>query len=71
MYEINQNIPLSPIDYIFTGEGSQPITFAFYYPEKQDEEKLKNSLEESLKYFTVLKSRLKIISETDLVFDIY
>ncbi|MGA7839032.1 MAG: acyltransferase [Ignavibacteriaceae bacterium] len=70
MYEINQNIPLSPIDYIFTGEGSQPITFAFYYPEKQDEKKLRNSLEESLKYFTVLKSRLKIISVTDSVFDI-
>jgi len=24
-------LPLSPVDYIFTGEGLQPTTFAFLY----------------------------------------
>ena len=59
MNEVNQTVPFSPIDYIFTGTGSQPITFAFYYSEKQSEEKLISSLNEALKHFTILKSRLK------------
>ena len=70
MNEFNQTFPFSPIDYIFTGTGSQPITFAFYYPEKQSEEKLISSLNEALKHFTILKSRLKRISKTNFVFDI-
>lgn len=70
MGEQNKYISLSPIDYIFTGAGSQPITFGFYYPEKQDPGKLKDSLNEALKYFTVLKSRLKQTSENEFVFDI-
>ena len=71
MNELNQTIPLSPVDYIFTGAGSQPITFAFYYPEKQNEGKLRDSLNEALKHFRVLKSKLKRISGTSFVFDIY
>ena len=63
-------ISLSPVDYIFTGAGSQPITFGFYYPEKQDADKLKESLNEAIKYFTVLKSSLKQISEKDFAFEI-
>ena len=70
MKELNQTISLSPIDYIFTGAGSQPITFAFYYPEKQNEEKLISGLNETLKHFAILKSKLKRISETSFVFDI-
>jgi len=70
MNELNQSIPLSPVDYVFTGAGSQPITFAFYYPEKQSEEELRSSLNEALKHFTILKSRLKRISKTNFVFDI-
>lgn len=64
------SIPLSPIDYIFTGAGSQPVTFGFYYPEKQDAAKLKESLDEALKNFTVLKSRLQQISEKEFEFEI-
>jgi NRPS condensation-like uncharacterized protein len=70
MKKLNQNIPLSPVDYIFTDAGSQPITFGFYYLENQDENILKQSLQEALKHFIVLKSRLERISDTDFVFDI-
>src|SRR3972149_6461055 len=63
-------ISLSPVDYIFTGAGSQPITFAFYYPAKQGQDKLKFSLNETLKHFSVLQSQLKRISDHEYVFDI-
>ncbi|MFC2123772.1 acyltransferase [Bacteroidota bacterium] len=51
-------IPLTPVDYIFTGPGSQPITFAFEFPGKIETELLKNSLFETLKVFPPISSKL-------------
>ncbi|HEX9971314.1 MAG TPA: acyltransferase, partial [bacterium] len=62
------SIPLSPVDYIFTGIGSQPITFAFSYPNKFDPDALRGSLHETLNYFPIVRSRLNKISETDYEF---
>jgi len=63
-------IPLSPVDYIFTGVGSQPITFAFSYSNKFDPEVLRNSLDETLEHFPILSSQLRKISENDYEFQI-
>ena len=60
---MSQIIPLSPIDHVFTGTGSYPIEFIFYYPGILDEGQLRKSLEESLLYFPVISSRLIKISE--------
>ncbi|NIM14971.1 MAG: hypothetical protein GTO45_23645 [Candidatus Aminicenantes bacterium] len=62
--------PLSPVDYIFTGVGSQPITFAFSYNQILDPGLLKKSLHETLNYFPILRSKLVRISETDYEFHI-
>ncbi len=59
------SIPLSPVDYIFTGEASQPITFAFSYRKKIDPELLKKSLKATLGYFPILQCQLHKISESD------
>ena len=61
-------IPLSPVDYIFTGMGSQPITFAFSYQNKFDPDVLKNSLNETLNYFPILPQDLKIEIVASVVF---
>ncbi|MGD2091207.1 MAG: acyltransferase [Candidatus Aminicenantes bacterium] len=62
--------PLSPIDYIFTGVGSQPITFAFSYDKILAPDLLKKSLDETLKYFPLLQSKLAKISNTNYEFHI-
>ena len=59
---------LSPIDYVFTGVGSQPITFAFSYPKRINADTLRTSLNEALKYFPILQSQLNKISDTDYEF---
>ena len=61
---------LSPVDYIFTGTASQPITFAFFYSHQFDNKKLVESLNEALVYFPILKSKLKKISEYDYEYHI-
>jgi NRPS condensation-like uncharacterized protein len=61
---------LSPVDYIFTGAASQPITFAFFYSHRFDHKKLIESLNEALVYFPILKSKLKKISEYDYEYHI-
>jgi shikimate O-hydroxycinnamoyltransferase len=60
--------PLTPVDYIFTGVGSQPITFALYYPKTLDPQALQTSLKETLAHFPILGSQLKKISEDDCEF---
>ena len=65
-----KTIPLSPVDYIFTGVGSQPITFAFSYQNIIDPDVLQKSLSETLDYFPILRSRLNKISENDYEFQI-
>jgi shikimate O-hydroxycinnamoyltransferase len=62
--------PLSPVDYIFTGVGSQPISFAFSYNKKLDPDLLKKTLNETLNYFPILRSQLVKISKTDYEFHI-
>lgn len=62
--------PLTPVDYIFTGIGSQPITFAFSYQAKLDADVLKNSLNQTLEHFPILSSQLQAISETDFEYQI-
>lgn len=64
------NIPLSPIDYIFTGTGSQPITFAFFYPTTLDPDVLQTSLREALEYFPILRSQLNKLTQKDYGFHI-
>ncbi|MFB0566256.1 MAG: acyltransferase [Candidatus Aminicenantaceae bacterium] len=60
--------PLSPVDYIFTGVGSQPITFCFYYNKNLDPDLLRKGLNETLNYFPILRSKLVKISKTDYEF---
>lgn len=62
--------PLNPVEYIFTGAGSQPITFAFSYDQILDPALLEKSLDETLKYFPMLRSKLVQISNTDYKFHI-
>jgi len=62
--------PLSPVDHIFTGVGSQPITFAFSYNQVLDPGLLEKSLHETLSYFPILRSKLVKISKTDYEFHI-
>jgi NRPS condensation-like uncharacterized protein len=63
-------VPLSPVDYIFTGAGSQPVTFAFSYRVTMDPNVLRNSLQKTLAHFPVLRSQLQRIFENDLEFRI-
>jgi NRPS condensation-like uncharacterized protein len=62
--------PLIPVEYIFTGVGSQPITFAFSYNKILDPGLLEKSLNGTLKYFPILGSKLVKISKTDYEFHI-
>ncbi len=61
----SQSFPLSPVDYIFTGEASQPITFAFYFPDRMDPQVLLKSLDETLEFFPILRSQLRKTSDND------
>ncbi|MGB8952599.1 MAG: acyltransferase [Candidatus Aminicenantales bacterium] len=63
-------LPLSPVEYVFTGVGSQPITFAFLYLNRLDPDMLRNSLNKVLDDFPLLRSQLKRISEKDYEFHV-
>ncbi|MFC2162026.1 acyltransferase [Acidobacteriota bacterium] len=58
-----KTIPLTPVDYVFTGVGSQPITFVFYFSKRIHSFALKKSLDEALDVFSVLRSQLRRKSE--------
>ncbi|MCK5467178.1 MAG: hypothetical protein KAI99_01670, partial [Cyclobacteriaceae bacterium] len=58
-----KNIPLSPIDHVFTGAGSYPIEFVFSYNSQIDEKRLVNSFKETLKFFPPLQSKLQKIDD--------
>jgi len=66
---MNNTIPLSPIDHIFTGTGSYPIEFVFAYGGKIDADKLKNSLEKVLVYFPPVSSTIRLDGEGKFVFE--
>ena len=61
--------PLSPIDYVFTGVGSHPITFAFAYAGTLNPAQLRGSLEETLAHFPLLSSRLMRTTEDGYAFE--
>lgn len=56
---MNKNIPLSPIDHVFTGSGSYPIEFVFSYNTQIDAKKLLSSFKETITYFPPMQSQLK------------
>ena len=58
-----KTIPLSPIDHVFTGANSYPIEFVFVFEKYIDSVLLKSSLDETLKHFTPLRSKLVKISD--------
>ncbi len=51
-------LPLSPVDHIFTGPNSYPISFALAYDGTLDPARLRNSLEEALQSLWPLRSKL-------------
>ncbi len=51
-------IPLSPIDHVFTGQGSYPIEFVFSYAGELDVERLRQSLARVVEVFPPASSRL-------------
>jgi shikimate O-hydroxycinnamoyltransferase len=55
-------LPLSPVDHIFTGPNSYPISFAIAYDHILDPARLQRSLEEALQDFWPLRSKLTRIS---------
>jgi NRPS condensation-like uncharacterized protein len=63
-------IPLTPVDYVFTGNGSQPITFAFSYAYRLDPTALQKSLTQTLDTFPILQSRLVKKSENKFAYHI-
>jgi shikimate O-hydroxycinnamoyltransferase len=63
-----QPIPLSPIDYIFTGVGSYPITFAFAYARSLDPAHVRGSLDETLAHFPLLRGKLIRVSDDAFAF---
>jgi len=58
-----KKIPLTPIDHIFTGIGSYPIEFVFAYRDTIDPDRLLASLNEAVRHFVPVGSRLAVVSE--------
>lgn len=56
---MNKPIPLSPIDHIFTGNGSYPIEFVFVYNGRIDPERLEESLKDTIVHFPPISSTIK------------
>jgi len=62
--------PLSPIDHIFTGVGSYPIEFVFAYDGVIEEERLRDTLNETLCLFPPARSKLVRTSEHAYGFEV-
>ncbi len=62
------DIPLSPVDYVFTGAGSVPITFAFFFPHLLDPAALREGLARALEVFPTVQSRLVRSAECEYAF---
>jgi shikimate O-hydroxycinnamoyltransferase len=63
-----QPVPLSPIDYVFTGVGSYPITFAFAFERTLDPAHMRASLAETLAHFPLLRGKLIQVGEDAYAF---
>lgn len=61
---MQNNIPLTPIDHVFTGTGSYPIEFVFSYNAQIDPKRLLSSFKETIKFFPPLQSKLQKIEDT-------
>lgn len=64
-------IPLSPIDYVFTGRGAYPIEFVFAYDGTIDAGRLEESLRRSLAAFPPVGSRFVRLPDGGLAFEPY
>lgn len=58
-----QSMPLAPVDYVFTGPMSCPITFAFAYRERLDPKRLEHGLAQLMAATPWLGGRLRVQSE--------
>ncbi len=54
----SKELPLSPVDHIFTGEGAYPIQLLLAFPGRVDEARLKDAFVKTLHNFWPLSSRL-------------
>jgi shikimate O-hydroxycinnamoyltransferase len=63
------SMPLATGDYLFVGNSSCPVTFAFSYSTKLDEKQLQHALDLLLEYFPIVSGSLHQDSETSYVFD--
>ena len=61
-------IPLSTIDHIFTGTGSYPVEFVFAYDGTIDARKLEESLKDVMKHFPPASARLIRVSDEAYAF---
>jgi shikimate O-hydroxycinnamoyltransferase len=59
---------LNPIEHVFTGPGSQPITFAFSYSATLDPDALRRGLDDTLVSFPMVKSQLRRTAADEYVF---
>lgn len=53
-----KEVPLSPVDHIFTGEGAYPIQLLFAFPGRVDKARLKDAFVKTLENFFPLSSEL-------------
>ncbi len=61
---------LAPVDYVFTGNMSCPVTFAFSFTEQLDPRKLESSLAELLTCIPWLGGRLRAVSDNALAYEV-
>ncbi|MGD8699729.1 MAG: acyltransferase [Gemmatimonadales bacterium] len=61
-------VPLSPIEYVFTGVGSYPIEFVFAYDVELETDRLEASFEQTVSHFPRVRSQLERASEAALEF---
>ena len=62
MEDVVRTLALSPVDHVFTGPGSYPISFAIAYDRILDPARLQRSLKKALRDFWPLRARLTRLS---------
>lgn len=63
-------LPLAPVDYVFTGNMSCPVTFAFTYDELLDPIALQQSLDALLEHIPALGGSLRTLSDCELAYEV-
>lgn len=64
------SMQLAPFDYIFTGNLSCPVTFAFAYPQRLDPKKLEQSLSSLLTHIPWLAGQLRAVSDSSFAYEV-